>query len=372
MSDYRLRNHIPISAPATREPFVGDEPDLRISMGFVPRWFHKRLGIDFSERWHLDPIYRYETLVIMKEYLHKLFPMIPYFVPQYEDGIEVTCATISGVHGAMFISLIYGLKVVYFKDGWPDLYPGSHLSKEDIENLKPFDLYKNPAVIQLLEQMNIIEKKYGKIYGYLNYQGILNNAFRIRGYEIFLDMYDDPDFVHHLFNHIANTMLNVAKIIQERQRKSGFYVNLFSVSNCVVNMISPEQYEKFVLPYDLMLSKEFERFGVHTCNWDVTPYINVLRRIDKMGYIDMGIMSDMKKVKEVFPDARRAVMYSPIDLKNKSINDIRKDILKIYYELSPCDIVLADIDEETPDEKVLSFIKVVEEVLERGGNLNEV
>lgn len=364
--DYRLRNHIPISAPATREPLIGDEPDLRISMGFVPRWFHKRLGIDFSEKWHLDPIYRYETLVIMKEYLHKLFPMIPYFTPQYENGIEFTCATISGVHGAMLISLIYGLEVVYYKDGWPDLKPGNHLTKEEIENLKPFDLYNIPVITQLLEQMDIIEKRYGKIYGYLNYQGVLNNAFRIRGHEIFLDMYDDPPFVHHLFSHITHTMLNTAKLIQERQRRSGFYVNLFSVSNCVVNMISPEFYEKFVLPYDLILSENFERFGVHTCNWDITPYINVLRKIKKMGYIDMGIMSDLKKVKEVFPDARRAVMYSPIDLKYKSIEEIKKDIEKIYRELAPCDIVLADIDDETPDEKVLNFINIVDEVL-RGG-----
>ncbi|MCM8900198.1 hypothetical protein KVG29_03030 [Caldicoprobacter algeriensis] len=320
------------------------------------------MGIDFSEKWHLDPEYRYETLVIMKGYLHKIFPMVPYFTPLYEDGIERSCATISGVHGAVFIPLVYGLEVTYSKDDWPWVRADKHLTKEQIENLKPFDLYSNPVVVQLLEQMDIIEKKWGMIHGYINYQGILNNAFRIRGSEIFLDMYDDPDFVHFFFNHIAQTILNVSKLIQERQRKSGFYINLMSLSNCVMNMISPEQYQKFVLPYDMMLSKEYERFGIHTCNWDITPYINVLRKIDKMGYIDMGMVSDMKRVKEVFPDARRAVMYSPVELEKKTADEIRLDIQRIYDELAPCDIVMADIQDTTPDSKVIEFLNIVDDV----------
>jgi len=36
MTESRLRNHIPLSAPATREPCTGDEQDLRVSLGFVP------------------------------------------------------------------------------------------------------------------------------------------------------------------------------------------------------------------------------------------------------------------------------------------------------------------------------------------------
>ena len=40
---YRLRNHIPISGPATREPIVGDEAELRVSLGFTPKWYVDRL-----------------------------------------------------------------------------------------------------------------------------------------------------------------------------------------------------------------------------------------------------------------------------------------------------------------------------------------
>ena len=261
------------------------------------------------------------------------------------------------------MSLIYGLEVFYSEDGWPSAHPDRHLTREQIEKLEPIDLLNNKAFVQMLEQMDIIEKDFGMIHGYLNYQGILNNAVRIRGNEIFMDMYDDPEFVHRFFRHIAGTIMNVSKFIQERQRKSGFDINLLSMSNCVMNMVSPSAYKDFVLPYEIMLSKEYDRFGVHTCNWDVSPYIDILRFIDKMGYLDMGIMSDLKRVKEIFPDTRRAVMYNPVALEENYLEDIRKDIQKIYDEIAPCDIVMADVENTTPDSRVIEFLNIVEDIL---------
>ena len=69
----QLRNHIPISGPARREPVDGTESPMRVSLGFEPAWYHQRCGVDFSERWHRDPYYRHDTLVKTKE-LHRAFP----------------------------------------------------------------------------------------------------------------------------------------------------------------------------------------------------------------------------------------------------------------------------------------------------------
>lgn len=364
MTDFRLRNHIPIASPATREPFTGDEPDLRVSLGFTPRWYHQRLGIDFSEKWHIDPIYRYETLLEMKKYLAEHFPTVSYFQPQLKDGVEKSCATISGVHGALLISLIYGLEVTYSVDNWPSAHPDKPLPRDQIEKLEPFDLESNPAVQQLLSQMDVIQEKWGQIHGYLNYQGVLNNALRIRGSNLFMDMYDEPEFVHHLFDHVADTMIRTVKLIQERQRKSGFYINLLSNSNCVLNMISPDQYEKFLLQYDVKMSQAFERFGIHTCNWNASNYLEVLRKIPKMGYLDMGMNSDLEKMRELYPKTRKAIMYSPVNLEEKTLEDIRADIFRIYQSIGSCDIVMADVECTTPDQRVNDFLKICQDILD--------
>jgi hypothetical protein len=54
-----------------------------------------------------------------------------------------------------------------------------------------------------------------------------------------------------------------------------------------MNMISPQAYAEFVRPFDIRIAESFKRLGVPTFNWDVTPYIDVLTQLPKMGYLDM-------------------------------------------------------------------------------------
>ena len=125
-----------------------------------------------------------------------------------------------------------------------------------------------------------------------------------------------------------------------------------------MNMISPALYEELIYPRDCKIAESFEYFGVHTCNWNVTPYIEVLRKLPKVGYLDMGIMSDLKRVKEAFPDTRRAVLYSPVTLHEAELETIEKDMRKISEELSPCDVVMADIQETTPDRRIRELLAI--------------
>jgi hypothetical protein len=174
--------------------------------------------------------------------------------------------------------------------------------------------------------------------------------------------------VRRFFAVITDVMIGLAQKIQERQRLSGFSINQFSVSNCVMNMISPQSYAEFLRPFDAKIAESFERFGVHTCNWDVTPYIEVLAELPKLGYLDMGMVSDMRRVRETFPHTYRAVLYSPVKLQEGSLEEIRKDMKKIYDDLGPCDLVMADIQASTPDERVQALLDICEDI-ERSGRL---
>lgn len=355
MNILKLRNHIPISGPARREPADGTESDMRVSLGFEPAWFHRRCGVNFIEKWHKDPFYRYETLVKMKKELCQRFPSVSYWNEEYKDDL----ATISGCYGAYVIPKIFGFPLVYEEDRWPVLDKNKKkLTEKEMEKLNIDNLLSNPFAEELFNQIDIIESEWGKIHGYLNWQGVLNNAFHLRGENIFTDFYDKPTLVHYFFSTICEVMIRLAQKVQKRQRESGFYINHFCVSNCTVNMVSPQIYREFLFPYDKRIAESFERFGMHTCNWEVTPYLEEIKKLPKVGYLDMGIMSDLKKVKKMFPEARRAVMYSPVQLKEASLGDIQKDMEKIYKELSPCDVVMADIQATTGDERVNELLNI--------------
>jgi len=350
----QLRSHIPIAAPARREPADGSESRMRVVPGFEPGWFHCRCGIDFSEHWHRDPVYRYETLAVMQAELCRAFPEVHH----WKAGAVEDLATISGCHGAYVVPCVFGLPLRYAPDRWPELDPARKLSAVEIESLDPGRLLGGPFVEGLLGQMDVIQRRWGRIHGYLNWQGVLNNAFHLRGQEIFLDMHDRPALAHHLFSTVTEVMIRLAGMVQERQRQSGFAVNQFCVSNCTVNMVSPRLYREFLSPYDKTIARSFERFGVHTCNWNVTPYLGVLRELPNMGYLDMGMESDMSKAREMFPETRRAVMYSPVKLKEAFLEEIAADMERVYGQLSPCDVVMADIQDGTPDERFRDLLRI--------------
>ena len=349
----QLISYIAHAAPATRRYAKGDEPFLRPEIGFTPNWFHTNYGINFDEKWHTNPAFRKEKLKTLKTDLHSRFPGTQIGHPHLPLDL------LTGIFGACTIGAIYGLPIIYAKDNWP-ICAQNYLSGEQIDKLTPPDLDSNEYFQNLLEQLADIESIEGRIEGFINWQGVLNNAHRLRGEELFFDLIDAPNRAKHLFECVATTMIEAIKKVYTVQNESGVNINFVTVSNCLVNMVSPRQYEEFLLPWDIKISQDFECIGIHNCAWTADPYLELYSKVPNVAYIDMGIQSDLPKAKALFRKARRAIMYTPMDLSSKSIPQIKNDLEKIAREYGPCDIVAADIEAGTPDSKVIEFIDLCE------------
>jgi len=193
-TSFNLRSYIAPGAPATRKPCDGAERDLRIEFGFTPRWYRAALGIDFSQRWHTDPLYRHETVVQMRRELNRRFPRLNLG----GDKPEEWRANLDGVHGGVLVAMLFGIPVEYYADNWPAARQ-VFLSEKAIERLEVPSLADTPVMAQILGQMEVIEREFGRVEGYLNWQGVLNNAYRLRGPEIFGDVLANPELAGHLF-----------------------------------------------------------------------------------------------------------------------------------------------------------------------------
>ena len=358
----QLRSHIPIAAPARREAADGTEPPLRIVLGFEPRWFHVRCGVDFGERWHRDPEYRRATLLSMRAELQRAFPCTSQW--SGEEARDVN--TIAGCFGVGVMPAVFGMPLRFYPDRWPHPEPGHELSDAAIEALDPARLLASPFVTELLEQVEAIEGRRGPVYGDLNWQGVLNTAFHLRGQQIFIDMLERPGFAARLFDVIAETTIGLARMVQQRQRQSGFAIDWMCVSNCTLSMISPAMYRRMLLPLDARIARAFERFGVHTCNWDATPYLSALRELPCVGYIDMGAETRLATAKALFPEARRAVLFTPGKLA-ETVGAIEW-MQRIWRELSPCDVVVADIPWDMPDASANEFLRLAQGISENQGS----
>jgi hypothetical protein len=354
--DKQLRSHLPIAAPARREAADGTEPPLRVVLGFEPKWFHTRCAVDFGERWHREPAYRRATLLAMRAELQRAFPD----TDQWSGDEARDVNTIAGCFGVGVLPSVFGMPLRYYADRWPHPEPGCELSDAAVEALDPECLLASTFVQELLEQIESMARRWGPVHGDLNWQGVLNTAFLLRGQQIFLDMAERPELAARLFDVITETTIRLAQTVQKRQRQSGFAIDWMCVSNCTLSMISPAMYRRMLLPFDARIAHSFDRFGVHTCNWDATPYLPALRELPAMGYLDMGGVTDLTQAKALFPDARRAVLFTVRNLHDPE--EARVFLQRVWRELAPCEVVVADIPWDMPDETVRRFLQLARTV----------
>lgn len=361
----QLISYIAHAAPATRRPAAGDEPFLRPEIGFTPNWYHQALGIDFGRRWHTNPAYRRDTIVAMARETGRRFGKQAKIGPLQDAGNPQDLLT--GTFGALLVPGIYGVPIQYRPTDWPWSQPGQFLDDEAVDRLEPPNLDNNPFWNAFLEQLDWIEGETGKIVGFINWQSVINTAYRLRGEALFTDIILAPDRVKHLFACVEQTMTEGMRRLYARQRKTGVELTHVTVSNCLVNLLSPGQYRQFVLPHDRHLAESFSHIGVHNCAWKADPYVPHYATLPNVSYIDMGLESDLPAAKAAFPAARRALMVTPMDIANKSSEALAADVDRIAREYGPCDLVCADIDVATPDERVLEIIDRCKRLSEKYG-----
>jgi hypothetical protein len=354
MTSGQLVSYIAPAAPATRRPAASDEPYVRPEIGFTPRWFAQHLETDFGERFHTDPWYRREAVLAMRAELRRRFAGTAI------GGIERPdrpLDLLTGTFGACTVAAIYGVPIIYSRDDWPKC-ARQYLADAEVDCLQPPELDTSPFFQALTGQIDWIAEQEGCVEGFVNWQGVLNNAHRLRGEQLFVDMVDRPDRCRHLFECVSTTMVEAARRVHERQRATGVDVRFMTISNCLVNLVSPQVYRELLLPWDHRLAGAFGPIGVHNCAWDATPYLEAYAELPDVAYIDMGAETDLVRARELFPDARRAVMIPPTEVAAWSADDRRAELARIADELGPCDVVLADIDAGTPDERIRTAVDI--------------
>lgn len=353
----QLISYIAPGAPATRRVAGTALPFLRPEAGFTPQWYRNILGIDFGEPWHTDPVFRKTTRQEMYGELDRRFPG-KRIGRLDNDAMDI----LTGTYGASAIAAVYGVEIRYSADQWP-VSEHQYLSENEIENLTPPNLDNNPFFLALMQQVDQIALMEGKIEGFINWQGVLNNAQRLRGQDIFMDMYLAPERTLHLLNCVCTTMIEAAQRLWDKKRvHGGSGTPFFTVSNCLVNMVEPELYNEFILPFDQKIALAFGLTGIHNCAWNASPYIESYAQVPQVGYIDMGMDSDLQKARESFQGARRAIMYTPMDLANKTLEQLKTDMEHIANNYGPCDVVVADIEAGTPDGKVMGLFEICEAI----------
>jgi uroporphyrinogen-III decarboxylase len=215
--------------------------------------------------------------------------------------------------GTGFIPTVFGLEETVTEDKMPWLK--QHLTKEEILNFNlPKDISKSGLVPQAIEYINYYKNILpSEIHIYLpDIQGPLNIAHLIRGDEFFIDLYDDPEFVHKLMELSTQAYIKVSLLMKEiigepydRGYHNSLYMAKGGVRMCedTTTLLSPKIVGKFVCPYIAKALKPFDGGWLHFCG-NANHILDMFLDIEEVKGINFG-NPEMYDLKETLAKIRR-------------------------------------------------------------------
>lgn len=168
------------------------------------------------------------------------------------------------------------------QETFPDKMPWLHerLSKEQIARLTPDDITPRGSFARGLEMMRYFkETMSGSLPVYvMDTQGPLDLAHLMMGDDIFLELYDDPSFVHHLMEICLELGIRAHRWMKEASgepltslhHSNMIYSDSFGIRICedTTALLGDEQIREFAIPYSRRLAREFGGAWVHYCGYN--------------------------------------------------------------------------------------------------------
>lgn len=331
---------------------------------FTPSWWSQHYGLAFDEAFYLDQDKRIACDLAMRRALYDRFGL--------GRANPEPRPIIGSMHvaGGFVMPALFGLEIRFQDDQAPWPVPAD-MDREQILALEAPDIETTWPMDQLLADMDALEQEWGHVTGDFDTDGLLNTALHIRGEQLFVDFYQDPELVHHLCGVLADTFVQVAQAVRSRTGSCAIATNrsiihvdraLYLHSNCSVQMISPSTYQTFLLPYERYMAKRLQPYGIHHCGDNLHRFSEAYAPVEA-AFFDVGWGSDVALCRKAFPEAYLNLRLSPVRLLRETPEQIRQDTWDLVAAAGGADkvgVCCINMDSATPDENVAAIFEAVE------------
>lgn len=357
-------------------PILKGDDILPVEVVFHASWWYKHTGITFDEDFFYHPLKRVESERKMENELYNRFGSYGFGKDRNKD-----LPVIGAVHNAAgyLISEILGCKVGYFEDSSPQVYPADHQELK----ISCKDIFKTSVFKKLDNLLSELKRKYGFLTGDINWGGILNTALDLQGEKIFMDFFEKPEETKNYFRDLFNVIEKFTTFISKETGSTSVSINRNVVhfdkpvllhSECSHTMISVEDYENFLLPFDINWSQRFRPFGVHFCGPDPHRMAESYAKITNLDFLDVGWGGDLKILRKHLPHTFLNIRLSPIEIIGQTCDEINETIIRLVHDSGNpflTGVCCINMDDKVRDDKVLQIFKTVEELRRdyRSGNI---
>lgn len=344
---------------------------MKYDITFHPSWWHAHAGIDFTRDFFDEPQYRMECDMKMRRALYDHFG--EYGLGEKAPLMRPLLGTDLLAAGYLYSELM-GCEVKYQADNSPQIICRD-LDEDEIGEIFAPELEKSEVWQRTQRQIDYLLGKFGYVEPYINLQGIQNISMDLMGQEAMVVFYTAPEEAENLLYEITKLSISVGRRLKMLSDDISGGVtaivrkvrpNVYLTSNCSVEMISNDLYEKFLLPCDQILAETFGSFGVHHCGATMEHVVDGYRKIPNLDFAEVGAFSDLALVRSKFPGVFLNARYSPARLSEASEEEIMREVQELAVTGQEngglISVSCVGIDKNVSDEKIKYFLKACKEM----------
>jgi hypothetical protein len=229
---------------------------------------------------------------------------------------------------------------------WCEHFSKEHLLKLLDKGIPNLDCGFGRKILETYEYYNEIIEKYpnakkGIALFHPDLQGPFDVAHLLFGSDIYMELYDDPNFVHDLLRIITNTYIKYLKkiisLIGNEFDGYCYHWNTIYKGDIVLRndsaiSLSPPMYREFSMAYDDIIAKEFKTLGMHYCGQNEAWLPIMLKEADikslNFGYVPSKTYGQefLKTAKELSKERKIPIINYRIS-KEELQNIQEKDLI---------------------------------------------
>lgn len=339
---------------------------LPVDIVLAPEWWHKNGKITFDEDFFFHPLKRVEVEQQMEQILYERWGKYGLGEHRKEKRPELGAVHLAA---GFLLSEMLGCQVNYAEAHPPQVIPAH---REELKSHAE-QAFRSDAFKRVEKLAGSLKKKFGYLSGDINWGGILNIAMDLRGENIFLDMMMTPDEVPVFFTEIAAVIEKFTSFLQAETGTTSISVNrgvrhiqkpVLLHSECSHTMISAEDYETYLLPFDLKWSR-FRPFGIHYCGADPHRMAASFAKIPTLDFLDVGWGGDIKMLRKYLPNTFLNIRLSPVEIARQSNDEIHETITRLVKEADNpwlTGICCINMDDAVSDDRIDTIFKTVDEL----------
>lgn len=345
--------------------FLGNKM-LPVDIVLAPEWWYKNEKITFDCDFFFHPLKRVEVEQRMEKVLYERWGK--FGLGEHKDQVRPEIGAVHLAAGYL-LSEMMGCEVKYTEAHPPQVLP----AHQELRNISVDEAFRSDAFRKVSGLTDSLKKRYGFLTGDINWGGILNIAMDLRGENVFLDMMMTPDELKEYFAGIASVIEKFTSFLQFETGTTSISVNrgvrhlnqpVLLHSECSHTMISEEDYENYLLPFDQQWSKN-RPFGIHYCGSDPHRMAASFAKIPHLDYLDLGWGGDVKVLREHLPDTFLNIRLSPVEIARQSHDEIRETITSLVHDSGNpylTGVCCINMDDSVTDDQIRTIFETVKEL----------